>query len=383
MDVNIIQYVALFILFFVILYPYVIYPCILFVISILKKNEPRKLIDDEYEFPTVSVIVAAYNEEDVIEEKIKNTFAIDYPMEKLQIIIGSDGSTDKTNEICLQYKDKITFIPIKERQGKPNVINTLIAHANGEILFFSDANTIVDKNALKIIVPHFKDADIGGVCGRLVLVSRSDDMVSLEKQYWKYESFIKKLESNVSSTIGSNGGIYAMREYLYSPIPRDTIIDDFWISLNILEKDKRITFEEKAMAYEKLSIDIRDEFRRKVRIGGGNLQTFLRRPIIRNRLFITTNFFYYSHKLMRWMIPFAIILIYYAFFSFSYLPEFHLFLFFFNVLITVALLGVILEIPNRIVELVSYFFLFNAALFIGYFRYIFGWQTVIWKRAKR
>lgn len=369
---------------FLILYTYVFYPIILIIYSKIKKNDNNKINDiEKNEFaPDVSVLIAAHNEEKVIEEKIKNTLEIDYPHEKIEIRIGSDGSEDKTDEICRKYLDRINFIKIKPRQGKPNVLNTLYNGARGDILLLTDANTIIEKNALKKMLVHFVDDSVGAVCGRLALLSKSHCLESYEKNYWNYESKIKHLESLAYSTLASNGGIYMVRRSLFRGIPKYTIIDDFWISLTILEQGKRIVFENDALAYENVSDSIKDEFWRKVRIGSGNMQTFMHKPIllIRNQFPL---FSYYSHKVIRWMIPILLILMY---ISLIYLKEIPLFLIGFylaNLFIAIALLGFFLKTRNKIICIISYFFVCNLALLFGYIRYLRGKQNVLWRRAER
>lgn len=365
---------------FLIFYPYFIYPFILLIYT--KIGYVEKIDKDDNYYPYVSVIIPAHNEEEVIEQKIFNTTALDYPDDKIEILIGSDGSTDQTDLICQRYANSIRFKRIEPRQGKPNVLNSLVPLAKGDILLMSDANTIIDSNALKKIIRHFPDQSIGGVCGRLILQSKTEELVTVEKRYWQYESAIKNMEGQVYSTIASNGGIYAMRKSLYHQIPKDSIIDDFWISLTILEQGQRIIFEEDAVGYEFLSMDFIGEFWRKVRIGGGDIQTFIRKPVILNKNKII-NFIYYSHKVFRWMTPFAIIALYISmcFLSRNTYVLYGFFLFNFSML--VALLGIFWEIKFKLVNLTTYFFLFNFALLFGYCRYLFGKQSVAWKRAER
>jgi cellulose synthase/poly-beta-1,6-N-acetylglucosamine synthase-like glycosyltransferase len=345
-----------------------------------RQKNPERIEND---LPTISVIVAAYDEENVIEEKIKNTLALDYPKDKIEILIGSDGSEDRTDEICEAYSDVIKFRRIEPRQGKSNVLNTLVPQAKGEILLFSDANSILQKDSLRKLVPHFVDPSIGGVCGRLILESRTASVEAFEKTYWKYESDIKNLESKIHSTVGANGGIYAIRKKLFQPIPKDTIIDDFWISMNILEQDKRIYFEKEATAKEYISDNVIDEFWRKVRIGSGNLQTFLRRPMIRNQTIGFAQVAYYSHKVIRWLTPFFLCALYLSLVSLSRQSGFTIIFYVANLLILTSLLSVVFETRNKTINLIGYFCLFNLALLFGYIRYLMGRQGATWRRATR
>lgn len=366
---------------FLIAYTYVLYPFLLLLVSRFVRRRAGHDLGGDY--PLVSVVIAAHDEEKVIEEKIRNTLSLDYPEDKIEVLIGSDGSEDRTDEICRRYSDRIRFQRIEPRQGKANVLNTLVPMAKGEIILFSDANSMIRKGSLKKLVRHFNNPSVGGVCGRLVLESRTKSVEAIEESYWKYETGIKKLESRIYSTIGANGGIYAIRKEYFKEIPRDTIIDDFWISLVVLESGKRILFEEDAVATEYISDNTLDEFWRKVRIGSGNIQTFFRKPYIvnQNPLFVFSA--YYTHKVVRWLIPFLLISLYFSLFSLSSGP---LFLFLFhmaNLGLLFSLLCLIIDVRNRFINMVGYLAVFNFALLLGYIRYLAGRHTVTWRRAAR
>jgi biofilm PGA synthesis N-glycosyltransferase PgaC len=298
-------------------------------------------------------------------------------------LIGSDGSTDKTDEICAEFGDEIVFKRIEPRQGKANVLNTLVPLTKGDIIFFSDANTIIEPDALKKMVRHFGNDSIGGVCGRLVLDVSVGNLVSLESRYWRFESGLKAVESQVYSIIGSNGAIYSIRKELFQPFPKDIIIDDFWISLGILEQGKRVFFEVDAVGREHVSMNIVDEFWRKVRIGGGNMQAFSRKPFIRGKTWLLTNFMFYSHKVIRWAIPLMLVAMYIGILLLSEQPPFDIYLRVCNLFILIGMLGVLLEEKITIINAITYFLLFNFALLLGYIRYLMKRQSVIWKSAQR
>jgi cellulose synthase/poly-beta-1,6-N-acetylglucosamine synthase-like glycosyltransferase len=373
--------VIFFAILFIVLYSYLIYPCILLGWSNIRKRKKPSYHSKE-DIPYITVIIAAHNEEKVIKNKILNSLKLDYPSDKIEIIIGSDGSTDGTDEICKQFKD-IRFIRIESRCGKANVLNTLVPLARGEIILFSDANTILEPESLIKTVQHFSDLSIGSVCGKLILKNKKSNLASYERIYWQYESMIKGLEGRIYSTIGANGGIYAIRRGLYSKIPEDTIIDDFTISLNILEKGKRIIFEENAIAYEYVSKNFIDEFWRKVRIGAGNLQVVIRKRRIFKRLSPFVKFAFLSHKLARWVIPLLLILLYVSCLKLYGQGFFTYFFWIYNLGIIIALFGIIRQTNNKIINIISYLFSFNFALLLGYLRYIFNLQKVTWRRAVR
>ena len=363
-----------------IVYSYTLYPLLLAVGAwFITRKEP---LNQPSSFPLVSVVVAAHNEERVIEEKIKNTLAFDYPGDRLQFLVGSDGSTDDTDAIC-QHFNRVQFHRIEPRGGKANALNTLIPLARGEIIILSDANTIIEPGALTAMVRHFEDPTVGGVCGRLILRSNRQRVEDTERFYWSYESKLKELESSCYSTIGANGGIYAIRKTLFAPIPADTIIDDFLISLNLLEKRKRLVFEPNAVAYEEVSKSFQDEFWRKVRIGAGNLQVLLRKWKFFFKVPAFVAFAYLSHKVIRWFIPFLLINIWICSLLLSDRQPYDVLFWSYNLTLLLSLAGVVGITKNRFILAFSYLYSFNLALLIGYGRYVFGMQRATWRRAQR
>lgn len=368
---------------FLIVYSYALYPLMLFVWSRSRPRTPAVAVHAaRADAPFVSLIVAAYNEEKTIEEKICNVQALDYPPEKLELLIGSDGSTDATDAICARYP-WVRFFRVEPRQGKANVLNTLVPHARGEILVMSDANSLFDRGAVRALVRHFDDAAIGAVCGRLVLRSQASRMEDTESSYWNYETTIKDLESRIHSTIGANGGIYAIRRELFEPIPKDTIIDDFLISMNVLRQGRRMVFEREAVAFEEVSTSFRDEFWRKVRIGAGNLQFLVRnlRLLLRAPGFVV--FAYLSHKVVRWLIPLMLIAIWVCCLALSDLVLFRALFWAYNATLALAWVGLAGWSQNRIVRGLAYLFSINLALLLGYWRYLLRTQRVTWRKAAR
>lgn len=366
---------------FLIIYSYVLYPFILLAYLRLKSQPESPRTQLSY-FPLLSVVVAAHNEEQVIEEKISNTFSLDYPKDCLEFLIGSDGSTDQTDAICRRHS-WVHFLRIEPRGGKANVLNTLIPHARGEIIILSDANTIIEPGALTAMIRHFDDPTVGGVCGRLVLTSSRQRLGDTERSYWNYESKLKELESSCYSTIGANGGIYALRKTLFVPIPADTIIDDFLISINLLEKRKRLLFEYDAVAYEEVSKSFQDEFWRKVRIGAGNMQVLLRKWkfFFKAPTFVT--FACLSHKVIRWFIPILLIVFWICSLLLSGRQPFDILFWGYNLTLLLSLVGIVGMSNNRLILAFSYLYSFNLALLIGYGRYLLGLQRATWRRAKR
>jgi len=366
---------------FLILYSYAIYPAVLIAWTGLRGRRSSMEEVPDPELPAVTVAVAAHNEEEVIAEKIRNTLAIDYPADRIEVIIGSDGSTDRTDEIVSGF-DGVRLVRIEPRQGKANVLNTIVPQARGEIIIFSDSNTIIEPGAIRKMVAHLKDPDVGGVCGRLVLRADKDSLESYEGTYWRYETRIKEMEGDIYSTIGANGGIYGVRKELFKPIPEDTITDDFVISMNVLAQGRRMVFEKEAVAYEYVSKSFRDEFWRKVRIGGGNLQVLLRGGAMRG-LPPFALFAYLSRKVTRWAIPVLMIILYASALGLYGSELYTQFFWVYNIGIVTAAAGIVLPTRNRFVNVLSYLFSLNLALLLGYIRYLLGLQKVTWRRATR
>jgi len=365
---------------FLVAYSYALYPLLLLVGArfIRREESPTKAA----RLPHVSLVVAAHNEERVIEDKIRNTMALDYPREHLEFLVGSDGSTDQTDEICRRYP-WVTFERIAPRRGKTNVLNTLIPKARGEIIVLTDANTILQPDALRAMVRHFDDITVGGVCGRLVLVSDRQKLADTERVYWDYETRVKELESRWYSTIGANGGIYAIRKELFVPIPTDTIIDDFVISLNLLEQGRRLVFERDAVAREEVSKSFQDEFWRKVRIGAGNLQTLGRRTGFFFRAPLFVSFAYVSRKVIRWLIPFLLIVFWLCSLALADGQPFAILFWGLNLSMVLAMVGLLGLSKSKLVMALAYLYSLNVALLVGYGRYLFGLQGTAWRRAER
>lgn len=365
---------------FLVVYSYALYPLLLVVGARFLRRQERPVMSTRR--VQVSLVVAAYNEEAVIEEKIRNTMMLEYPKDCLEFLVGSDGSVDRTDEICRRYP-AVTFERIEPRGGKSNVLNTLIPKARGEIIVLSDANTILEPGAVSAMVRHFEDPTVGGVCGRLVLVSDRRGLEDTERTYWGYDSSIKELESRWYSTIGANGGIYAIRKELFVPIPADTIIDDFVISLNVVEQGKRLVFERDAVAREHVSKSFRDEFGRKVRIGAGNLQTLVRNPMFFFRAPAFVCFAYVSRKVIRWLIPFFLIVLWLCSMALADRQPFGILFWGLNLSMVLAVIGLLSGSGNKLVMALAYLYSLNAALLVGYGRYLLGLQRATWRRTPR
>lgn len=295
-------------------YSYIGYPVVLFLLAtvvqrvrdfryIVFRGE-RRSRPDAAELPAVTMVVAAYNEEEVIREKIENTFALDYPKDKLEVLIGSDGSSDRTNEIVREYAGRgITLIAYPERRGKATVVNETVPRARHDIIVMSDANTMYEPRAIRHLVKYFPNKKVGAVIGEMVLHSIGDQHKG-EMHYWRYEVILKFMENKLHAILGANGGLYAMRKELFEPIPPDTLNDDFVIPLRIAARGYRQIYSPEARAHEATAKDLKAEAIRKSRIAAGNFQSIFRMWWLLNpfkHFWIAFTFF--SHKVIRWLAP--------------------------------------------------------------------------------
>lgn len=303
-----------------IVYTYIGYPILIYCWS---KILPRDIEKGNSEYkPSVSVLIAARNEENNIGIRIKNLIAQDYPNNKLEIIIVSDGSSDSTNAIVEQLsndsndlKDEksnlINLISYSSSRGKPYAINMGISKAKGEIIVFADCRQRFAKNAITELVANFNDESIGCVSGELIFMETPDSSIEKEMgMYWDFEKKIRKLESRTGSVPGATGAIYAIRKELFQPLPEETILDDVFIPLNVRMQGYRVIFDSKALAYDSTSKDISLEQKRKVRTLAGNWQLLLLRPALINPAKNSLWYKFVSHKISRLLVPYFVILLF-------------------------------------------------------------------------
>jgi poly-beta-1,6-N-acetyl-D-glucosamine synthase len=304
---EIIFWICLFIIF----YTFIGYGILLYLLVKARQViKGKRTINNNSNLPTLTLIVTAYNEEECMEEKIDNTLSLEYPKEKCHFIFITDGSTDKTPEIISRFP-QIQLMHVPERRGKVSAMHRAVEEADSDVLVFTDANTILNTEALLNIARHYSDSTVGAVAGeKRVMINESADATAGEGFYWKYESFLKKLDSELYSVMGAAGELFSIRRKLYKPVSRDAILDDFMISLQITSEKYRIVYEPEAYAMEQSSANTREELKRKIRIAAGGIQSIIwlksllnpfRHPIL--------SFQYISHRVLRWTItPFCLIL---------------------------------------------------------------------------
>jgi len=374
---------------YLVLHTYLFYPLILEVLSANKIDHTDRF-EREDELPHVSVIISAFNEEEVIAEKIDSIFSGDYPMDKLEVLIGSDRSDDRTAQIINEYLPRhanLKFWDFKERRGKQNVVNDLVAESKGSIFILTDANVMFDTSTVFNLVRHFKNPEIGLVDSNMINKGLKVEGISYqEKAYISREVHIKNMEGRLwGAMMGPFGGCYAIRKIDYSRVPPNYLVDDFYINMKVFEKRKKAINDLDARVFEDVSNVLKDEFRRKVRIATGNwqnLRTFA--PLLFRK---NIGFCFWSHKVLRWKGPFFILtaLILNAILA-IYSPFYLLLLAFQIGLLLLPLLDYILkkvDIHIKPLRLVTHFYAMNLALFIGFFK---SWKTIksgAWDRTPR
>jgi len=303
--VNLILIVTFWFLIAVIVYTYAGYPTLLWALGTFsKKRVKRGPIE-----PRVTVIMSAFNEENWIERKLENLLSLHYPSHKLEILVGSDGASDRTDEIIARFKsDQIRFFRFVKNLGKAHVLNALVEEAHGSILVFTDARQQFEPKAVRALVQNFQDEKVGCVSGELLFMEgeRSNVREGMGS-YWNYEKFLRKKESEIGSMLGATGAIYAIRKSLFPYVPPDILVDDMFIPLSIVEQGYRAIFDSRAIAYDEPSREGEEEFKRKVRTLGGNYQIFMHFPNLFDPLKSPIAWQLFSHKALRLLIPFALV----------------------------------------------------------------------------
>jgi cellulose synthase/poly-beta-1,6-N-acetylglucosamine synthase-like glycosyltransferase len=301
--------VLILIVLLIMFYSYFGYPLTLFFFSIFSKSRVRK--DDNF-LPEVSLLIAAYNEEETIADKIKNSLELDYPSDKLEIIIVSDGSTDKTDEIVRSFESSgIKLFRVEGRVGKTEARNQAVLAMKREIIVFSDATAVYEKDAIKKLVRNFADESVGMVSGNLTYFEKGQSSMGLAtKLYWNYEKTIKKAQSRLYTLTGAVGCINAFRRKLYHVLPPN-IIEDFTEPLMIVAQDYRIVYEEEAISYERTTQKPSQEFHMRVRVIRGGMKGFIyafKRLSFKKHSFVLFQLF--GHKVLRWLMPVFLILLF-------------------------------------------------------------------------
>lgn len=384
-------------LLFTVFYTYIGYGIVLFAIIKIRrffKIGITKDIDYSYE-PEVTLFIAAYNEKDYVISKMKNTLELDYPKEKLNIVWVTDGSDDGTPEMLSNFPNT-TVHHLDARNGKIGAMNRGMEFVNTPIVVFSDANTMLGKESIKRIVRFFGNEKVGCVSGEKRIFNQDSDVASGagEGLYWKYESILKKWDAELYSVVGAAGELFALRTNLYRQIEKDTLLDDFIISLRVAQEGYTIQYDPNAFAIETASANVKEELKRKIRISAGGIQSVIRlRSLLNVFKYGTLSFQYISHRVLRWtlaplslllLIPISSIL---AFKQGLLELELYSILFWLQLLFyCTALLGWFLENKATRIKVLFvpyYFLIMNLAVILGFVRYLRNNQSVNWERAKR
>lgn len=290
---------------FSILYVYLLYPLLVTGLAHLRRPDafPRQPHP-----PSLTIVVAAYNEEVCIARKLENVLALDYPRGLLQVIVVADGSDDRTPQIVRKFAPRgVELLYRPERQGKMNAVNRAVAAARGEVVVFSDANNLYSTGALRELVAPFADQGVGATTGAKLVADDTSALAASEGLYWKYESFIKTQESRLGCCVAVAGEIFALRRALFSPPPAWVINDDFYLAMDVARRGHRVVYTPRARSVEPVSATARDEITRRSRIVAGRLQAILLSPRILTLRRPLVLWQVVSHKFMRPLVPFSMI----------------------------------------------------------------------------
>jgi biofilm PGA synthesis N-glycosyltransferase PgaC len=354
-------------------------------------NPVKRSLYDFDALPSCTLIVAAFNEEDFIKDKIENTLKLNYPAGKLEFIFVTDGSSDKTPELVSAYP-QIKLLHSPERKGKISAVHRAMLHVQTELVVFTDANTFLNPEALVYLCRHYADLQVGAIAGeKRVAIEESTDATAGEGFYWKYESKLKAWDSELYSVVGAAGELFSIRKSLYEPVAANSVLDDFMISMRIAEKGYVIVYEPLAYALESSSANINEELKRKIRIAAGGIQSILWLKLLLNPFrFPVLSFQYISHRVLRWTITpllmIAALLLNLAL-VLNQAGGFYKIIFLLQVLFyTSAYLGKVFEdrkLRIKILFIPFYFCMMNYAVLAGLLRFFFGKQSVIWEKALR
>ena len=380
--------------FAIIFYSYIGYGILLYILvrikGLFKKQAARAMAPGDY--PAVALVVAAYNEQDFIEQKIQNTLELDYPKDKLELIFITDGSSDKTPEIIARFP-AIRLLHQPERKGKVAAMNRAIQQVQSPLVIFCDANTLLNKECVKEIVKHYADPKVGGVAGEKRIWQKDADAAAAagEGLYWKYESYLKRLDSELYTAVGAAGELFSVRKALFEKAPEGTIIEDFVQSLKLCVNGYVVRYEPNAYAAEAPSASIKEEMKRKVRICAGAFQAMvLLKELFNVFKYPVVSFQFISHRILRWTIcPVALIIL---LLSNVWIVWKEPSTFYIIVLVLQGLFYILgitgwifasRNIRLKAVYIPFYFLFMNLSVFIGFNRFIRNKQTVLWEKAAR
>jgi poly-beta-1,6-N-acetyl-D-glucosamine synthase len=361
------------------LYAYTGYPLLLLGLRLIIRRPVKKAPIQ----PSLSLLIPAHNEARVMERKIRNSLALDYPADRLEIVIASDGSTDETEAIARRFERRIESARLRvfacaENRGKMAVLNAAIPQMRGEIVVFSDASAMLSTDSVRRLVENFADPSVGAASGRYQVVRPAEvNIGASENLYWKYETFLKTRESQLASTLGGHGQLYAIRKELYPFPPSETINDDYVIPLSVLSRGFRAVYEPAAMVFEEAQE--MTGFARRIRIMAGNLQQLRNLPQLLRPLQPLPVFFFLSHKVIRLVAPFAMLAALAANLLLLTVPIYGAALCVQLAFYTLAAFGFSGRLRPRALALPFYFCMLNAAAFFGLYHALTRRKSMAWK----
>jgi len=373
-----------------ILHTYLVFPLWLdFRVKVSRKTFPSP----EAYHPFISIIIPAYNEESVIRQKIESVYSGNYPKDKMEVLVMSDASTDRTDAIVLELQNKhssLRFYRSPHRIGKPSILNRLVKEASGEIVVLTDANVLLAQDTLGLLTRHFSDPVTGLVDTRWIGLdhAKNQGIAYQEKKYTSREILLKYKEGLLWGIImGPSGACYAIRKMLFCPVPSNFLVDDFYINMKVLEKNHKAIVEPAAMVFEDTTYKLKEAFRRKVRIATGNFQnlrTF--RKLFRN-IFKPVGFCFWSHKGIRWFVPWLILMNLTANLFLAMHSPLYLVLLLAHLLVLILIfIDNILGIFGKqivILRFVTHFYSMNLALAAGLIKALKGVKTNVWEPTER
>lgn len=367
-------------------YTYVGYYLLLTVLAPVVRRARRAHRPDDQHQPAVTMVISLHNEEKLIGQRIDNFEALDYPADKLDLLLGDDCSTDRTRAIIRERSrrnPRIRLVEFDSHQGKTAVINQLVPQARGTVIAFTDANTFWRPDALRLLSRHLADPQVGSVSGKLIL--RSATGINTDDDYWAYETRIKHREADLGVVLGAAGGIYLLRQELFQPLRSDVIqIDDFIWPVRVYERGRRGVYEPGAVADEEAAPHVEAEFRRKVRIGTGDFRALweCRRLLAPWRGWVA--FAFWSHKVLRWLAPFLLMALWAVNAALLDEPVYRVLFGLQTVVYIAAFLGRLMSRQThflaRLFRIPYYFVGGNIALLIGCLKCLTGRQRAAWSQ---
>lgn len=364
-------------------YTYVGYPLLLAVLSAFVRR--KKPIPDF--FPTISILIAAYNEEAGIRRKLEDTLALDYPVDQFEVLVLSDGSTDRTDEIVKSFQDpRVKLVRVEGRKGKTAAQNYGVNVARGEVLVFSDATTHYQSMNLRYLASNYRDRNVGAVSGRYEYLDPSGKSPTGQGQitFWSYENLIKMMQSRTKTITGCCGCIYSVRRDLYTELPAD-VISDLTQALCVVRKGHRVVFEDRALAFEETTTSSQAEFKMRTRVVTRGMRGILSVPeLLAPWKYPWASFQLISHKVLRWMVPFFLLLLFMSNAALMGLPGFREIFLLQAAFYTLTLLATFAPLQKlwKPLNMPLYFCTLNAAAFLSFLDLFRGRKYVVWETVR-